>query len=706
MFLAGIQHILFLQPNHRANNAEEKNFMGTVIRKSITLVVGLVVILNMIDGAGVSVQENRNHKARIEMAGDSLILQNGWIRRTFVLGGGKGVSTKEYSIRTVEDGPWLPLFTFAPNELPFEASVAIDGREGKITANDKPELKIASSFRLEKYALEPTGSGKRLDISFLPLEGAGIPDVRVILRHELADDQPFMIKWMTVENLSNRAVMWNGATVEVLRTAQHSWIEDDYCTGTASASPDMPGWTFYKFPLGPDIPLNPGEKKESFKVYELFPNAELFAEAVARNRMLRTVAPWTKTQAIFQMWSGCKSVEEMFPIVDDAADLGVEAVGFFVGQWETQVGDFALKKDVFPGGEKDLKRLVDYAHAKGLKFILYTGMCIAWESSETTQSHPEWQFLSEGGFRYSAGAHGNMCLAGPWGDYYRANIFRLVEKCGIDGWQTDGPYYGTICHQTGHYHKTPSSAQYLNWQYEKKFYEDCRERGLLIQTPQSWRALLHGARQIPGGYTEEDQVALEGLNLVATFRSRLFDSMLLFPPTVRWSFISIDRYHGKRMYAEDAPEELRRAMFEHSIAGCFGYGHAGHILARKLYRSEEEKKVFRKWIGFYKTYRSLIEHSSLPLLRPDGRHADGVFHFNPGAEGMKGVIVAFNPSGSPQKVHFTVPMGYAGIMGTAYAGPAGEAIIPVDVDDRRNGIITIKLKPYEVTWWEIKETAQ
>ncbi len=676
------------------------------MNKNVLFRMGLIVLLNTGAVTGICAQENREGSARVEASGDSITLQNHWLRRIFITGDKTGVSTREYYIRNTESGPWLPLFTFAPGELPCEASVTINGIEGKITGADKPGLKIKSSFAFETREVIETDIGKRLDIAFRPLASAGMPAVRVTLHHELPDDQPFMIKWMTVENLSDRMVMWNGATVEVLHSAQHAWIEDDYCTNTASASPDMPGWTFYRFPLGPDVSIQPGEKKESFKLYELFPNPDPYAEAVARNRMRRTVAPWTDTQAIFQMWNGCTSVEEMYPIVDDAAELGVEAVGFFVGQWETQVGDFVLKKDVFPNGERDLARLVDHAHAKGLKFVLYTGMCIAWESSETAKTHPEWQFLSEGGFRYSAGAHGNMCLAGPWGDYYRANIFRLTEKCGIDGWQTDGPYYGTVCYQTGHDHTAPASAQYLNWQYEKNFYNECRRRGLIIQTPQSWRALLHGANQLPGGYTEEDQVALEGLNLVATFRSRLFDRMLLFPPTVRWTFISIDRYHGRRMYAEDAPAELRRAMFEHSIAGCFGYGHAGHILARKLYRSEEEKDVFRKWIGFYKKYRKLVEHTSLPLLRPDGRNADGVFHCNPEADGERGVVVAFNPSSSPQKVHFTVPVKYAGITETALAGPPDSVERMVNVDDRGNGIVTVDLEPYEVTWWEVRQAAR
>ena len=421
--------------------------MRSIARSAVMVIVGLIMLLNT--GDGVSAKENPDEGVWIEKTDDSLIFQNRWIRRTFIIGEETAVSTKEYYVRNVENGPWLPLFTFAPNELPYEASVTIDGIEGKITATDKPELNIASSFRFGEYKLTDTETGKRLDISFLPAEGSNIRPVRVTLHHELAGGQPFMVKWMTVENLSGSEVMWNGATVEVMHSVQHSWIRDDYCAETAASSPDMPGWTFYKFPLGPDVPLRPGESKDSFRLYELFPNPDPHAETAARSRMLRTVAPWTDTQTIFQMWNGCRSDKEMYPIVDEAAELGLEAVGFFVGQWETQVGDFKIRTDVFPEGRKGLKRLVDYAHGKGLKFILYTGMCIAWESSETAKAHPDWQFLSEGGLRYSAGAHGNMCLAGPWGDYYRSNIMSLTEECGIDGWQTDGPYYGPCAMKRG-----------------------------------------------------------------------------------------------------------------------------------------------------------------------------------------------------------------------------------------------------------------
>ena len=155
------------------------------------------------------------------------------------------------------------------------------------------------------------------------------------------------------------------------------------------------------------------------------------------------------------------------------------------------------------------------------------------------------------------------------------------------------------------------------------------------------------------------------------------------------------------MYMEDASEEKKLEMLEHGIAGCFGYGHAGHVLARKLYRSPQEKSIIAKWINFYKSYRNQVEYISLPLLRPDGQHADGVFHCNPQAS-PKGVLVAFNPSDSPQKVHFTVPVKYAGITQRASAGPPGGMKTSAEVDGRGNAVITMQLKPYEVTWWEIE----
>jgi hypothetical protein len=90
-----------------------------------------------------------------------------------------------------------------------------------------------------------------------------------------------------------------------------------------------------------------------------------------------------------------------------------------------------------------------------------------------------------------------------------------------------------------------------------------------ITSPQEWQYLLLGVNVRPGGYTEEDYVASEGMDLVTAFRTWLYDARGILPSNGSWCYLSVDDYHGHSIKASESDTRT----YEHALRAMFGYGH-------------------------------------------------------------------------------------------------------------------------------------
>ena len=48
----------------------------------------------------------------------------------------------------------------------------------------------------------------------------------------------------------------------------------------------------------------------------------------------------------------------------------------------------------------------------------------------------------------------------------------------------------------------------------------------------------------------------------------------------------------------------------------------------RIYDADATKAVVKKWVGFYKRHREILESDIIHLRRPDGRGLDGIMHVN------------------------------------------------------------------------------
>lgn len=632
----------------------------------------------------------------------TITLENRWIRRRFDIE--QGFATAGYAIRPGGEGAWLPMYSFTRN-APAEAEIVLDGALLRVGLWKHPHFGHECQFAYLRHEIAETENGVRFDVTLRPRAGA--PDIELVLHHLFYSEASSLKKWVTLRNTGAKPVTLDRMVVEVVaatRLGREVQLLDAYVSPKAAMSPDFISWHMHEFdrPLG--IVIAPGEEFESFATYTVVSKGYTDDRAAAWNALLRAEAPWTQNPPLRQLFGRPVHWTEILELGKRAKDLGFEAIDSF---WEvhfTCTGDFELRPEVFPNGEADLRRLVDGLHAIGMKLILYCGFCIAVPQSKTRQNHLDWEMTGPEGRPYDPGGVGNMCLVSGWGEFLMEKCRWLVDDIGVDGLETDGPYYGQPCHRTGHNHRTPGEAQYRNWKFEMDFYREMRAKGKIVHSPQGMFALLGGATSLPQGYREEDQEELAMLDLVTAFRTSLYTGQMSgLPGWAAWGFAALDPYHGHGVW----PPEEHLVEYEHFLAGHFGYGLSAFIYGMYLHDGPRSEAILRRWIGFYKRYRETLNGDAVFLHPPTGISPDSILHVRPGA-GVPAVMVAFNPTDRPYDLDWSIPLGRAGLAGETVATRSGEAAESATawLDTAGNLGQRLHLAPYEVAWWEYRASVR
>ena len=68
----------------------------------------------------------------------------------------------------------------------------------------------------------------------------------------------------------------------------------------------------------------------------------------------------------------------------------------------------------------------------------------------------------------------------------------------------------------------------------------------------------------------------------------------------------------------------------------------------------------KKWVGFYKRHREILESDSIHLRQPDGRGLDGIMHVNAQLE-TRGLALFFNPLDEAVERVWKLPLYYTGL---------------------------------------------
>jgi alpha-galactosidase len=145
-------------------------------------------------------------------------------------------------------------------------------------------------------------------------------------------------------------------------------------------------------------------------------------------------------------------------------------------RWFDHYGDWKPRKEIFPGGEKDLKNFVSTLHAEGFKVQIWWypsavqgNTCppkekywIRWDCkpSELAKKYPNWFILNQNGDYFVEPRFlWSLCPALPEVKKYIGKITeRLLKDYDFDGIKIDALYEVPPCYNPAHHHENPEDS--------------------------------------------------------------------------------------------------------------------------------------------------------------------------------------------------------------------------------------------------------
>ena len=439
--------------------------------------------------------------------------------------------------------------------------------------------------------------------------------------------------------------------------------------------------------IGPDQVIEPGGTFESFRTFVLLHDStERERRGLALRRMYRTLAPWSQENPVLMHVRSADPAAVRLA-VDQAADVGFELVILTFGS------GFDIENED-PSSLARIRELVEYARGKGVALGGYSLLASRKVSEADDVVNPKTG--RPGGF---ATFGDSPCLGSRWGQDYFRKLRQFFERTGAGVLEHDGSYPGDACASTAHPgHRGYDDSQWAQWTEIRDFYRWCRARGIYLNVP-DWY-FLSGSSKTGMGYRETNwSLPREQQEIVE--RQNVYDGTWEKTPSMGWMFVPLTEYHGGGAAATIEPLAEHLAHYETRLANLFGAGVQACYRGPRLYDTEATRAVVRKWVGFYKAHRAILDSDVVHLRRPDGRDWDGLLHVNPG-QPTRGLAVIHNPLDVDIERDIRLPLYYTGLTEAALVRGEDGAVRRVALE-RDHGITTrVKVPARGRTWLTIE----
>lgn len=549
-----------------------------------------------------------------------------------------------------------------------------------------------------------------------------LKDVEIQVHYEVYDRIPLMCKWISVKNNSSKSVCVNTYKSEILAVVEpenstpfnrsfitpnitietdfvhcheqdredqflnqsiqrHAhWVKDPLYTTQIDWLLNIPCLLESYPEYGPAADVEPATTFSSHRTWELFHDSwERERKMLQVRKMYRIAAPWTAENPIFMHVRSADN-ESVKKAIDQCAEVGFEMVimTFWSG---VNIED--------PSSENltRMKELADYAHSKGIALGGYSLLASRSINKENDVVMPEGKTPMFGS---------SPCIGSKWGQEYMKNIETYFKTTGQDIFEHDGSYPGDECASESHPgHKGLADSQWKQYQTIKEFYQQCKSMGIFLNIP-DWY-YMNGQNKTGMGYRETNW-SLPRKQQEIIERQNIFDGTWVKTPSMGWMMVPLVEYHGGGKEATIEPLKDHLPHYEMRLANNFGAGVMACYRGPQLYDTPETKAVVKKWVDFYKKYRTIADSDIIHLRRPDGTDWDGFIHVNPDAE-QKGLLMVYNPLSVAIKRTIQVPVYYTGLTTTAIVKEQGGKAVKYPVSRDYKISLEIEIPANYCNWY-------
>lgn len=548
---------------------------------------------------------------------------------------------------------------------------------------------------------------------------AYLKQVEVNVHYELYDQMPVFCKWITVNNRSGQEITVNNFKSEILAATEpesavdrkERWlypnitVETDYNFGGMSdeyiysSSVEWKKDPLYRTQvnydlttpcllevapkIGPEQSLQPGQKFNSFRAWELLNDSwDRERKTLAYRRMMRAIAPWVTENPIL-MHVRSSDNESVKKAIDQCAEVGFEMV--IMTFWS----GFEAEDDS-PENLARMKELADYARSKNIALGGYSLLASRSINKENDVVLPEGEHARFGN---------SPCIESKWGQEYYRKLYNLYDKTGLGVFEHDGSYPGDWCYSTKHPgHKGVADSQWNQFRRTAEFYHWCRGKGIYLNVPDLY--FLNGSNKVGMGYREANW-SLPRAQQEIVERQNIFDGTWHKTPSMGWMFVPLVEYQGGGEEATIEPLKDHLPHYEQRLANLFGAGVQACYRGPQLYDTPQTKAVVMKWVNFYKKHREVLDSDIIHLRRPDGRDYDAILHVNP-AGTEKGMLVVYNPLDEPIKRKLRVNLYYTGLKDKATIAEQDGKARKIEIDRNGHALFEINIPAHSQTWFVIK----
>ena len=534
--------------------------------------------------------------------GGKLILENRYIRRVIDAGLGATVS--------ITDGDGEEAVASPSREGAFSADgirrelsgpCRVRVREGNLT--EKKFDYMPRSYNTHPFPYPAPGKTAELIYDYGGLEA--------VIVCEIFDDMPAIRKSLYIKNNTGKTVVIDTAETESLVLSETGrvrlYLESDYTgsNGTGFST----GTSIFRdgcevsarFDMGPDFDLPAGGTFRGMQVYELYCQSVCFAHRMNEvQNMYRRAAPWVSESPLF-----LHLISDDSKVLRDSADMLAD-VGF-----DMIVQSFGSGIDLESTDPEYIGRVrsdYDYAHSKGIAIGGYTLAIIR-----------DYRPMNHDCATNGDHTRISRCLATKWSEGYWNRIMSFLEKTGSDFIEIDGPYHFYTCTgnkpgQTEHLHKGLSDSRYCQWlRSTVDVGRRLKELGIYVNAP-DW-LFLSGTNKCAVGYEE---IAFSQPRMTQILMNRIYNYMGTYhkTPSMGWSFLPVEEYHGGGDAAKFEPLTEHLAEYDWALAQAAASGVWPCVRGRRLFDGERCRAVVKYWTDVIRKHRRLLNSNTIHAYPP------------------------------------------------------------------------------------------
>ncbi|HEY6272237.1 MAG TPA: glycoside hydrolase family 36 protein [Terriglobales bacterium] len=346
--------------------------------------------------------------------------------------------------------------------------------------------------------------------------------------------------------------------------------------------------------------LKPGETIKTFRTFVIVHQGDYFRSlaeyrrAMVKQGVVFKPSPGDAFGPIWCAWGyGRKctpaQVYNALPIVKK---LGFRWVTLDDG-WQTAEGDWFLNPEKFPGGDRDMKAMVDRIHDEGFKAQLWWAPLSVKPDTHLIKEHPEYLLLDADGSKQKI-SYWNawyLCPAVPAVvEYHRAIVIKALRDWGFDGLKLDGQFMNGVppCYNPAHHHARPEEAVEALPQFFKAIYDmalsikpDALVEFCPCGTAYSFFTMPFMNMSVASDPESSWQVRLKG----KTLKALMGDSIA---------------YFGDHVDMSDGGDDFASTIGVGGVVGTNFTWPVGSARRNKLDLTPEKEEIWDKWIKIYK----------------------------------------------------------------------------------------------------------